>query len=67
MSMIAVHGPISWGDDTDQGRDNICMAQCGFEVGTAFNATTTSTGTAAPAQVATATSEAFRPERVTGY
>lgn len=67
MSIVAVFGPITWGDDLDQGNDNLAFAQAGVEVGVAFNATTTSTGTAAQAIIATATSEAFRPERVTGY
>lgn len=67
MSMIAVHGPATWGDDTDQANDNIAMAQAGFETGTAFNATTTSTGTAAQAIIATAIGQALQPERVTAY
>jgi hypothetical protein len=67
MSIVAVHGPSTWGDDLDQGNDNLAFAQTAVEVGTAFNATTTSTGTAAQAITATATGQAFQPERVTAY
>ena len=67
MSMIAVHGPHTMGDDADQANDPLAFAQTAYEVGVAFNATTTSTGTAAQAILATATGEAFQPTRVTGY
>lgn len=73
MSIVAVHGPSTWGDSEDQGGsvglpDNIAMQeQPGTGTGTAYNATTTSDATSAAAVTATATSEAFRPTRVTAY
>jgi hypothetical protein len=67
MSIVAVHGPTTWGDPTDQANDPIGMATAGASVGTAYDATTTSTGTAALAVIASASSEALQPTRVTGY
>lgn len=67
MSIVAVHGPTTWGDDTDQANDPIGMATAGASTGTAYNATTTATATSAAAVTATATSEAFQPTRITGY
>lgn len=67
MSIVAIHGPSTWGDSSDQANDPIGMAGYGDSVATAYDAMTTSTGTAANAVTASASSEALQPTRVTGY
>lgn len=67
MSIVAVHGPHTWGDDADQANDELGFAATATATGTANNAAPIWSGAAAAAQTATGTAEALQPTRVTGY
>lgn len=67
MSIVAVHGPYTWGDAADQGNDKLGFASVATATGTANNAAPIWSGATAAAQTATSTAQALQPTRVTGY